>query len=412
MLFINSVCWFFLSEWCPYQIEDVRVITAILWVLFTTLCVCDVASDGRMVKHVQTETESTLGNTQSGVWACRAFGRLGGGICITALLRRDGDDDETGRMSSRQFMNGFVVIPVLFCVPLLFFVQSSHRVNENSDIPHNSVAQMSLCQTFRKMEAVVIKHWRPVGFMVILCVLPDTGSNVYLYISESIEHNGLGFATPILGVVGIAHAVSCIIGAFLYRNCVRKFALRKVFVVTIIIGSIISLSQLILITGYYKQWDITPTAFVLTDDVVGAIIAEFLFLPVLIMMATLIPPGLETVLYAFFTSLSNVCGIISSFISAGVTESFNIKRNDTGAIDFTNLWKMTLLCGCLGLLPLMFIHWIPRKLQPNIHYQECVPESESESESDSESDSDEAGRVIKDLEMTLDAISDSDRSTV
>lgn len=400
MLCMNSLAWFFLSSWSPVKLETKESITGLLCVIFSTLCVCDVATDGRMIKHVQKESSQDIGKTQTYTWAARSFGRLIGGVAVTILIERKGGLE--GKVSPRQFLDGFVVIPLLFVMVLWGGIEPARR-NFRVDNTEKATFQETLAMAW----TLIVKNKRILAFLVLLFVTPSTGSNMWLYLSESVEHHGLGFGTELLGFIGIIHSVSCIVGAILYKSCFRRWNIRKLFVISLLVGSVISALQLILLTGVYKDIGISPKAFVLSDDVVNSILDEFLMLPLMIVLANTIDSGFETVGYAFFTSLENVVSALSSVISASMTNAFGIKRDPVdNSVNFDNLWIMVIICSVLGLLPIVIIKWIPASLDKYGIVGEEDEEQQIEltgkpvhaiENSDSDSDSDSNSNIDSEL---------------
>jgi len=375
MLCINSLAWFFLSSWSPVKLETKESITGLLFVIFSTLCVCDVATDGRMVKRVKEETEESeqnIGKTQTYTWAARSFGRLIGGIAVTILIERQ--SGLKGKVSPRQFLDGFVVIPLLFVMILWGGIEPARR-NFRVEITRKA----SFSETLSMAWLAIVKNKKMLAFLVLLFLTPSTGSNMWLYLSESNEHHGLGFGTELLGIIGIIHSVSCIVGAFMYKSCFRNWNIRNLFIGSLVIGSIISALQLILLTGVYKDIGVSPKVFVLSDDVVNSILDEFLMLPLMIILANSIDSGFETVGYAFFTSLENVIAVISSIISAAMTNAFGIVRDpNDNSVNFDNLWIMVIICSALGLTPIILIRWIPKTLHEYGNVPHDVNENEVE----------------------------------
>lgn len=358
-LLLNSFGWFCISSWSFISSDDlsVELVTLFLFIVFSTLCICDVASDGRMVKYVHKEEEKTVGKMQSVVWGMRSVGRLLGGIAVTILIHRK--DSLSGKVSPRQFLDGFVVIPILFVI-LLWCLVRKPAFTDSYSIPQTDSFKI----TIKKCVKILRKGRKFIFFMTLLAILPQAGPNMFLFISESVEHHGLGFSTHTLGIVGIVHAASCIAGAYIAYKMIKKINLRYLFVLGLIFGTIIGQTNLILLLGLYDEIGLPAQAFVVTDDVIGAIINEILMLPLLIIMANMIPGNLSTVMYALMTSIDNIFDVFSSLISAEITEQFGIVRDeDTGIIDFTNLWKMSILCSMLGLIPIFFVCWLPRKVE-------------------------------------------------
>lgn len=354
-LIINAVAWFFMSSWSPVEIKSVTHITGVLFIVFSTLCIMDVATDGRMVKHVLNENESAKGNTQTYAWGFRSLGRLIGGIAVIILVHRDSSDG----ISPHQFINGFVVVPVIYILLLWGGIQDDRYppVQEKENIPHHS-----FCTICKILGNNFKENYKILVFVALVFITPSSGSNVYLYLSESIEHHGLGFDTKILGYIGLIDAGACVLGAFLYKKFMKKLNLRRLFSACILLAGLVSVAQLFILLGTYKEYSVPPEIFVISDDAIGSVIGQLIFLPMMIILAHSIPPGFETVMYSGFTSFENILSALSSLISAFMTNSLGIKRDDQGAIDFSKLWIMLIITSAVGLLPLLFIKFVPTKI--------------------------------------------------
>lgn len=355
MLATNAIAWYFMSSWSAVEITEVRQVTGILFVVFSTLCVMDVATDGRMIKHTLNETESQKGNTQTYAWGFRSLGRLIGGIAVIILVHRDGLDG----VSPHQFINGFVIVPFIYILLLWGGIEDDRYppVQEQENQPFHSFCKICkmLLQNFKD-------NYKILFFVSLVFITPSSGSNMYLYLSESIEHHGLGFNTKILGFIGLIDAAACVLGAVLYKKFMKKVNLRILFSICIVLAGLVSAAQLFILLGTYKDYSVPPELFVISDDAIGSIIGQLIFLPMMILLAHTIPKGFETVIYSGFTSFENILSAASSFISAAMTNALGIKRDDDGAINFDNLWIMIIITSSVGLLPILFIKLIPNRI--------------------------------------------------
>ena len=142
----------------------------------------------------------------------------------------------------------------------------------------------------------------------------------------------------------------------------KSINLRILFSVCLILSAIVSAAQLFILLGTYKDYSVPPEIFVISDDAIGSIIGQLIFLPIMIILAHSIPRGFETVIYSGFTSFENILSSISSFTSAAITNALDIKRLDDGSINFDKLWIMIIITSSLGLLPLLFIKFIPPRI--------------------------------------------------
>ena len=251
-------------------------------------------------------------------------------------------------------------------------------VAEKENVPFHSFCHICgmIWQNFKE-------NYKILFFVSLVFITPSSGSNMYLYLSETIEHHGMGFDTKILGFIGLIDAGACVLGAVLYKKFMKKINLRVLFSVCLILASLLSAAQLFILLGTYKDYSVPPELFVVSDDAVGSIIGQLIFLPMMILLAHTIPKGFETVVYSGYTSFENILSAVSSFISAGMTGALGIKRDDTGAINFNNLWIMIIITSSVGLLPILLIKWIPNRITSygELH---VIGDSEDEDEEDIE----------------------------
>jgi len=69
--------------------------------------------------------------------------------------------------------------------------------------------------------------------------------------------------------------------------------------------------------------------------------------------ARVCPVGVEATLYALLMSITNFGGVISSEWGSLFTTMFGISGNN-----FTNLWKLLLLCNAFDLIPLFSLRLV------------------------------------------------------
>ena len=81
---------------------------------------------------------------------------------------------------------------------------------------------------------------------------------------------------------------------------------------------------------------------------------QVMTMPICVLGARLCPKGVEASLYSTIMSVSNLGGLVSSYTGAALTEAFTITNTN-----FNNLWKLSLLCTGLSVLPVAFVHYLP-----------------------------------------------------
>ena len=82
------------------------------------------------------------------------------------------------------------------------------------------------------------------------------------------------------------------------------------------------------------------------------------------MSAKLSPKHIEGTVYALQVSTNNIGGSVSGQLGALLTEYYQVTEDN-----MNNLWKLTLVCTVLGLLPILFIPCLPEHAEHKVQGQ-------------------------------------------
>lgn len=74
----------------------------------------------------------------------------------------------------------------------------------------------------------------------------------------------------------------------------------------------------------------------------------------------LCPAGSEGTTYAMLTTFSNLAGSLAFDISTALTSIWDVSSSAIAAGDYSGVWKLSLLCGLIGPLPLVLLGLIPK----------------------------------------------------
>ena len=99
----------------------------------------------------------------------------------------------------------------------------------------------------------------------------------------------LGLPEETLGYIGAVTTVAQASGALFYRLCLKRFTLRRLFLVIVVASSLLQLSQLILISRLNVRLGLPDVAFAIGDDAILEVSRELLAMPMMVMMAALCP---------------------------------------------------------------------------------------------------------------------------
>jgi hypothetical protein len=177
---------------------------------------------------------------------------------------------------------------------------------------------------------------------------------------------GLAFSASEFSYIGTLANAGGVIGNFLFAVWLIRTKWHCMFSSTVIICSAVSALQLCL---YFQssdgetlseRWHVPNIVFALGDDVVMATANQLLSLPILILMAKLVPEGAEGTTYALVTSMQMVGATVG-----GQWSRLAISISGVENYDFSNLWKLTLFCALIKLSTLFFLPLIPRDISDN-----------------------------------------------
>ena len=295
------------------------------------LCYMDVIADSELVKRVKDERSSDVGTLQSHVWTCRAIGSL-----VASLA--GGLFAEYFSMKVVSLLTAFIIVPGS--------ISLSASIRQ---VPACGWSQT--CNKLRVLRRTVSQKniYKPLIFVFSVSAMPSCGFAMMYFFQNSLRFTAMQFAT-----ISAAEHVSHIIGAVLFRLRLRKMSFRTIFYAGIAIMAFMRLSQLVIICQWNHRLNISDIVFAVGEGVAFSIVAQVMTMPICVLGARLCPRGIEASLYSTIMSVSNLGGLVSSYIGAALTGVFDITNHD-----FKNLWKLSVLCTCLSLVPLGFVHFLP-----------------------------------------------------
>jgi len=174
---------------------------------------------------------------------------------------------------------------------------------------------------------------------------------------------GLDFTVSEYSYVGMLGSAGSVLGNWLFRVWLIRAQWHCMFASTVILASMFSALQLILMfrnsagLTLNEQAHLPNLLFALGDDVIMATANQLINLPILILMARLCPEGAEGTVYALATSVQGVGGTIGGVWSKIATHHFDIQN-----YDFSRLWQLTLLTSTckIACLPLLWL--VPKSI--------------------------------------------------
>ena len=176
------------------------------------------------------------------------------------------------------------------------------------------------------------------------------------------QWGGLGFSEATFALIGLLGSLGSVMGNLIYRQCLLRADWHRLFATTVIMASAVSALQLLLMfrspydgTTLAERLHMPNVGFALGDDVVVATSNQLLAMPLLVLMARLCPVGAEGTTYGLVSSVQMVGSTVGGILSQIATASFQVTN-----MDFSALWRLTVLTCFTRLASLLFLPLVPR----------------------------------------------------
>jgi len=286
------------------------------------LCIADVACDCLLVVAARNEKDEEKGKVQSWAWGLRAAGGL-----LSSLM---------GPIAYKQ-LGAPLTFVLNGCVPILF-ATAIPILEENVVKPHTDNTQTNpiktLFEAFRDP-----KIWQPALFIIIVNITPGYGTVLSYFFERVLNFTPYQFAT-----LDIAGSISAIVGTIIYKRFLTHVPLRTLFFYTLLLAWCLRWLHLVLITRIVPEIDM---AFAIGESIALTLVAQSILLPIVVMVASITPVGIEGALYATMMSISNMSSVVSTEWGSVMASAMGISRED-----FSGLLKLAVLCNIIGLIPI------------------------------------------------------------
>eukprot|EP00667_Euglena_gracilis_P005685 EG_transcript_5729 len=307
----------------------------------------DVVVDSLVVERSRHVPLAQAGALQSLCWGSRAIGSVLAAYFAGTLVQTCG----------AQFVFAVTALFPLLTVAAAFSV-------------HETPVKPSLGSTTSKLKEQMGTLWDairqpnillPTAFVVLWQATPSASTAMFYFTT-----NQLGFDAQFLGQVAFFSSLASLFGVTLYNTKLKSLPLKTVFLWTALLGTVLGLSQLLLVTGYNRQLGLSDQLFSLGDSVILTVLGQVAFMPILVLAARICPPGIEATLFAGLMSLFNGAGIFSRQLGATLTAALGVTSTE-----FQNLALLLVICNLSSLLPLPFLRLL-----------DAVPDEEPEEPTD------------------------------
>jgi folate/biopterin transporter len=314
---------------------------ATLAIAMTSLSVAfsDVLVDSLIVERARGESLSKSGSLQSLCWGASALGGLltayAGGLLLS-------------KFTPQTVFAVTAVFPLL--VSLVAFWIDEQPITIKESAVAQAKGQIKQLWTALRQKAI----WMPLAFVFLWQCTP-TGESSFFYFAT----NELGFTPEFLGRVRLISSLASLIGIWVFQRYLKAVPFRTIFGWTTVISSLLGLTTLLLVTHTNRALGIDDRWFSLGDTLILTVMGQITFMPVLVLAARLCPAGIEATLFALLMSVLNLAGLVSQEGGALLTHALGINEHN-----FDKLWLLVTITNLGGILPLIFLGWLPEDEAP------------------------------------------------
>ncbi|KAK8458988.1 hypothetical protein SEVIR_2G052200v4 [Setaria viridis] len=222
----------------------------------------DVVVDSMVVERARGESQSTSGSLQSLCWGSSAFGGIVSAYFSGSLVDTYGVRFVFGVTAFLPLMTSAVAVLV-----------NEHRMpfGERTILLSGSGFVESSKQHVRQLWTSVKQPsiFLPTLFIFLWQATPQSDSAMFFFIT-----NKLGFTPEFLGRVKLVTSIASLLGVGIYNYFLKEIPLRKIFLVTTIIGSALGMTQVLLVTGLNRQFGISDEWFSIGDSLIITVLSQ------------------------------------------------------------------------------------------------------------------------------------------
>ncbi|MQL93725.1 hypothetical protein Taro_026367 [Colocasia esculenta] len=292
----------------------------------------DVVVDSMVVERARGESQSTSGSLQSLCWGSSAFGGI-----VSAYF-------------SGSLVDAYAFLPLMTSAVAVLVKEQCTSSSRGLNLPIGFLegSRQNIAQLWDAVKQPSI--FLPTLFIFLWQATPQSDSAMFFFTT-----NKLGFTPEFLGRVKLVTSVASLAGVALYNGFLKSVSLRKIFLVTTIMGSALGMTQVLLVTGLNRQFGISDEWFSIGDSLILTVLGQASFMPVLVLAARLCPQGMEATLFATLMSISNGGSVTGGLVGAGLTALLGVTKDH-----FDNLALLIVVCNLSSLLPLPLLGLLPK----------------------------------------------------
>ena len=188
-------------------------------------------------------------------------------------------------------------------------------------------------------------------FFIIMGLIPQFKEYMYFY-----QIDVVGFSNSEYAYLQIFAFCGIFVGSFIYRMVSKCVELRTMVVISILMNLTGSLGQMFFCRGFY--FGLKPFPYIsivmLSSE---AVFFAFEVISAMTIFAKLIPPKIESSMFALVTGVLNLSyWFLARVLGNVVNRFFGVSKEN-----LEDLWKLFLVQAIVAVIPLVFIWLLPNR---------------------------------------------------
>ncbi|KAJ3699052.1 hypothetical protein LUZ61_002757 [Rhynchospora tenuis] len=246
---------------------------------------------------------------------------------------------------------GILSIPsvIVFSIGLMLKESPSASYNLNQVYQKFLDANRTMWRTIKYPEI-----WRPSSYVYLsLALSVNIQEGMFYWYTDSIK--GLSFSEGSIGTMFAIGSVGSLLGVILYQTSLKDYSFRDLLLWTQLLISLSGLLDLVLVLRLNLNLAVPDYVLAVFDEVVYQMVNRLKMMALLVLCTKLCPLGIEGTFFALLMSIENIGMLTSSWMGGLLLHVLRVTRTEFG-----NLWVAVLVRSLIRLLPLVFLHLVPR----------------------------------------------------
>jgi folate/biopterin transporter len=307
-----------------------------------SVAVSDVIVDSLVVERARSESQSDAGSLQSLCWGASALGGLITAYFSGMLLQH---------FTTRTIFGITAFFPLIVSAVAWLIAETPISKEKNKEKNQPEVESVAIKHQLKQLRQALTQKaiWLPTAFVFLWQATPTADSAFFFFTT-----NELHFEPEFLGRVRLVTSIASLAGVWIFQRFLKTVPFRVIFGWSTVLSAVLGMTMLLLVTHTNRSLGIDDHWFSLGDSLVLTVMGQIAYMPVLILAARLCPPGVEATFFALLMSVSNLAGLLSYELGAGLMHLMGITESN-----FDNLALLVIITNVSTVLPLPFLNWLP-----------------------------------------------------